>query len=65
MSRLLVGTGFVLFDAAATIFSLLNCSGTLIVLFVSLISSLVVAMTSMVVKSIMFPTYFWDEPLSK
>lgn len=62
MSRLLVGSGFFLCDAAATVMSILNCSGSLLILSVSLFSSILLTMISSTVRSVLWPTYFWDPP---
>ncbi|KAA5542569.1 hypothetical protein FYK55_13595 [Roseiconus nitratireducens] len=61
MSRL-VGFGFALLDFSATAVSLLNCSMTLAVVTFSLVSSLALATMSGAVRSLLWPTYFWDQP---
>lgn len=60
MSRFL-GSGFLLLDGAATIVSILNYSGTVAFLVVSLLSSAAVTLTSSTIRSVLWPTYFWDD----
>lgn len=59
MSRL-VGFGFVLCDIAATAFSMLSACGTLFVIVLSILSSITIATFSWMVRSTIWPTYFWD-----
>ncbi len=59
MSRL-VGLGFVLCDIAATVFSMFNACGTLLVIVLSVLTSITIGTFSWMVRSTIWPTYFWD-----
>lgn len=61
MSRTL-GFCVVLGDAATTIAALLNSSGALLIAVFSVLASVILATTSSAIRSILWPTYFWDEP---
>jgi hypothetical protein len=61
MFRLLLGSGFALLDASATIASFVQGSNWALILLVSLVSSLVVMTMSILVDSILFENYFWDQ----
>ncbi len=60
MSRL-VGVGFILFDATATIASVLSASGAMLFVVLSVLSSIALALMSMTVRSVFWPSYFWNE----
>lgn len=59
MSRF-IGFGFLAIDATASISTWLSCSSVLASLVVSGASSLMIAMMSKTVRSLLWPTYFWD-----
>jgi len=59
MSRI-VGLGFIACDAIAAFLSLINTSGALIVVVFSLLTSLLLGVTSVLVRNTFWPNYFWD-----
>ncbi len=60
MSRL-VGFGFMLVDAVATVAAVLSSSGAMLMVFVSLIASFILAIMSSSVRSVLWPEYFWGD----
>ncbi|MCM2374874.1 hypothetical protein [Aporhodopirellula aestuarii] len=61
MSRL-IGSGFLLFDATATLAASLASPSLFATLGISLVSSIAIALASASLRSVLFPTYFWDKP---
>ena len=61
MSRL-VGSGLVMIDVTATTTSALSQMGVGTVLVTCLLSSAVVGLASWMLRSTLWPTYFWEEP---
>lgn len=61
MSRLF-GLFFVMCDAMMTAASFLTSSGVLVVAALSVLTSLIMAGTSAAIRSVLWPTYFWDQP---
>lgn len=61
MSRF-VGFAFVLGDAITTIATFLNSSGALLVVILSALTSIFLASLSSTIRSLFWPTYFWDQP---
>jgi|GEM_PF-5862740 len=59
MSRLM-GLGFVLCDAAATCATVIYSSGAVVVLVTAFFTSCAVGLLSSTVRSLLWPTYFWD-----
>ncbi len=62
MSRF-IGFAFVLIDGATTVISALSCSSVFVLFTVSIVSSFMISVLSGIVRSILFPTYFWDQPM--
>ena len=60
MSSRMIAFGFVLLDAATTLLSLLQCSATLLIVVACCASSVFLAISSSIVRSLLWPTYFWD-----
>lgn len=59
MSRF-IGLGFLAIDASASITTWLSSSSVLASLIFSAVSSVTLAMMSRTVRSVLWPTYFWD-----
>ena len=59
MSRL-VGSGFLLCDATATVASALSGWDGVGLFAVTLVSSIGFALMSQTVRSLLWPSYFWD-----
>lgn len=61
MSSRLVALAFCFVDALATMVTLINCSATMLLIVVSLVTSFGLACLSSVVRSVLWPRYFWDQ----
>lgn len=60
MSRIL-GFAFFLLDGATTVLSALSGSSALALFAVTIVSSFIISILSATVRSVLFPTYFWDQ----
>lgn len=60
LSRL-VAVGFCALDMLATLLTILHGSATMVVIALSLAISIGLACCSSLVRSVLWPTYFWDE----
>jgi len=60
MTSRLIAIGFCLLDAMATLLAIVQGSATLLAIILSLIISSVLAFSSYLIRSVYWPTYFWD-----
>lgn len=61
MSRML-GIGFIVGDLATAVATFLNASGLFVGVIFAVLTSIALAGLSSSIRSILWPTYFWDPP---
>jgi hypothetical protein len=60
MSSRLIAIGFCMLDATTTLLAVVQGSTTMLIIILSLIISTVLAFTSYLIRSVFWPSHFWD-----